>query len=193
MPKCTPSRNWITDAEQGFRLVETGLPLDAGTSSFPSTSSHFTQKLPEMTYCLVWSRGKQAQIIRLHCTCRAIRASLWNGKSTSGGGKACRSALYGEGQAWGGNSHYREYVETRWILGEHDATRDQHWQASYWNCWVFYIGCHLAWGVCCLEANNIQVRSLDTYTKDRHAARDNVGRYTLDTLQAMLRKPVCNT
>jgi hypothetical protein len=34
----------------------------------------------------------------LHCTCRAVCASSCSGKSTSGRGQACRSALYGGGR-----------------------------------------------------------------------------------------------
>jgi len=42
------------------------------------------------------------------------------------------------------------------------------------------------------EAHNLQVRSLDTRTKNRHAAWDDVGCYTLGNLQAMLLSPLCN-
>jgi len=99
MPVCTQLCDWIWDVERGFRLVETGLQLQAGTGSFHSSPSHSIEKLLLMTYFLVWGRGKQAWITRLHCTCRAVRASSWSGKSTSGGGQACRSALYGGGRA----------------------------------------------------------------------------------------------
>jgi len=145
-----------------------------------------------MTYFLVWGCGKYAQITRLHCTCRAIRASSWSGKSTSGGGQACQSALYGGGWAWGSRSQYRECVQTRWILGEHGAMRVWHQLPCCSYCWAFYMGCDPAGGVPCQDAQNLQVRSLDTRTKNRHAARDEIGRYTLGNLQSMLLKPVCN-
>jgi len=53
MPVCTQLHNRIWDAERGFRLVETGLQLTAGTSSFLSSPSHSIEKLPFMTYFLV--------------------------------------------------------------------------------------------------------------------------------------------
>ena len=99
MPVCTQLCDWVWDADRGFRLIETGLQLQECTSSFPSSPSHSIEKLPHMTYFLVWGRGKQAWITRLHCTCRTIRATSWSGKSTSGGGQACWSGLYGGGQA----------------------------------------------------------------------------------------------
>ena len=58
--------------------------------------------------------------------------------------------------------------------------------------WGFDIGCDPPGGVACQEGHNLQVHSLDTPTRDRHVTRDNVGRYTQGTLQAMLLKPVCN-
>jgi len=146
-----------------------------------------------MTYFFVWGRGKQARITRLHCACQAGRASSWNGKSTSGGGQACQSALYGEGRASGGGSQYREQAETRWMLGEHGATRVRHWLSWCWHRWAFYIGCDPAGGVACQEGYNFEVHSLYTRTKNRPATRDDVGCYTQANLQAMLLKPVCNT
>ena len=95
MPVCTQLHLWIWDAEGGFHLVETGLQLQAGTGSFPSSPFHSTPKLPHMTYFLVWGRGKQTRITRLHCTCRTVHASSWSGKSSSTGGQASRSPLYG--------------------------------------------------------------------------------------------------
>jgi len=145
-----------------------------------------------MTYFLVWGRGKQARITRLHCTCQAVCVSSWSGKSTSGGGQACRSALYGGGRASGGRSRYREYVETRWILGGHGATRVRHRLPWFWHRWAFYICCDPARGVAFQKGHNLQVRSLDTCTKNRHAAQDDVGRYTQGNLQSTLLKPVCN-
>jgi len=53
MPVCTQLRNLIWDAEWGFCLVETGLQLQAGTGSFPSSPSHSIEKLPHMAYFLV--------------------------------------------------------------------------------------------------------------------------------------------
>jgi len=106
MPGCTQLRDWIWDAEWGSRLIETGLQLQAGTGSFPSSPSYSIEKLFHMTDFLVCGCGKQAQITRLHCTCQ--------------------------------------------------------------------------------EGYNLQVRSLDTRTQNRHAAWDDVGRYTQGNLQAML-------
>jgi len=145
-----------------------------------------------MTYFLVSGRGKQAWITRLHCMCQAVRASSWSGKSTSGGGQACRSALNERGWASGGCARYREYVETCWILGGQGPTRFRHRLPWCSHRWVFYIGCDPAGGVACQKGHNIQVRSLDSHTKNRHAARDDVGRSTKGNLQAMLLKPVSN-
>jgi hypothetical protein len=47
-------------------------------------------------------------------------------------------------------------------------------------------------GVACQNAQNLEVRSFDSRAKNRHAARDDVDRYTRDTLQAMLPLPVWN-
>jgi hypothetical protein len=46
-------RDGIWDAERGFRLVETRLQLQAGTSSLPSSPSHSIEKLPHMTNFVV--------------------------------------------------------------------------------------------------------------------------------------------
>jgi len=189
---CTRLRDWIWDTEQGFRLVQTGLQLQAGTSSFIPSPSHSIEEFPQMTYFEVWGHGKQARITRLHCTCPAVRASSCSGESTSGGGQACRSALYGGGRAWGGRTRYREYVETRWILRGHGAMRVRHRLPWCWHRWAFYIGCDPAGGLPCQKGHNLQVRSLDTRTRNRHAARDDVGLYTQGNLQATLLKPVCN-
>jgi len=193
MPGCTQLRNWIWDAERGFLLVETGLQVQAGTDSFPSSPSHSIEKLPHMTYFLVWGRGKQARITRLHFTCRAIHASSWSGKSTSGGGEACQSALYGGGRAERSPSQYRECVETCWILCQHGTTRVWLRLPWCWHSWAFSIGCDPARGVACQDAHNLQVCALHTRTRNRHAARADAGRYTQGNLQAMLLKPVCNT
>jgi hypothetical protein len=64
-----------------------------------SSPYHSIEKLPQRSYFLVWGRGKQALIVRLHCTGRAVCKSSGNRKSTSGGGEECRSALYVEGHA----------------------------------------------------------------------------------------------
>ena len=61
-----------------------------------------------------------------------------------------------------------------------------------WHRWAFYIGCDPTRGVACQKRYFLQVRSLDTRTKNRNAARDDAGRYTQGNLQAMLLKPVCN-
>jgi len=184
---CTQLRDWIWDSERGFCIVETGLQLQAGPGSFPWSPFHSIEKLAHMTCFLVWGCGKQALITRLHCTCRAIRASSWSRESTSGGGQACQCALYG-----GGRSQYREYVETHWILGEYGTMKVRHRLPWCWHGWVFYIGCDLTVGVAYQEGHNHQVHSLDTCTKHRHAARDDVGRYTPGNLQAMLLNLVCN-
>ena len=141
----------------------------------------------------MWGRGKEAWITILHCTCQAVCTSSCSGKSTCGSDQACRFALNGGGWAWRGRSRYREYVETLWILGEHGATRVRHQLPSCWNCWVFDKGCDPAGGVTCQEGHDLQVRSLDTHTKHRHATRDDVGCYTQGNLHTMLLKPVCDT
>jgi len=140
----------------------------------------------------VWGGGKQARITRLHCTCRAVCASSWSGKCTSAGDQACQSALYGTGRASGARSGYREFVETRWILGEHGATTVQHRLPWCWHRWVFDIGCDPAGGGACQEGHNLQVRSSDTRTNNRHVARDDLGRSTQGNLRAMLLKQVSN-
>jgi len=155
IPVCTQLPNWIWDAEESFHLIETGLQLQADTGSFSSSASHSTEKLPHRTYFLVWGHGEQARIMRLHYTYRAIHASSWSGKSTSGGGQAGQSALYGGGWASGGSSWYREYVETRWILGGHGATRVRHQLPWCWHHWEFCIGCDSAGGVACQEGHNL--------------------------------------
>jgi hypothetical protein len=53
IPVCTELRNWILDAEQEFRLVETGLQLQASTGSFRSSPCHSIEKLLLMTNFLV--------------------------------------------------------------------------------------------------------------------------------------------
>ena len=61
-----------------------------------------------------------------------------------------------------------------------------------WHRWTFFIGGHPATGVAHQEGLNLQVRSLDIRTENRHATPDDGGRYTLGNLQAMLLKPFCN-
>ena len=53
MPVFTQLGNWIWDAEQGFRLIETGSQLQPGSHSFPPCPSHSIEKLPHMTDFLV--------------------------------------------------------------------------------------------------------------------------------------------
>jgi len=55
-------------------------------------------------------------------------------------------------------------------------------QYRFWSCR----------GFACQEGHNLQVRSLDTRTKNRYAAQDDVYRNTQGNLQTMLVKPVCN-
>jgi len=78
------------------------------------------------------------------------------------------------------------------MLSGHGATRVRHWLPVCWHRWAFDIGCDPTGGVACQEGHNPQVRSLDSRTKNRHATRDDVGRYTQGNLQVMLLKPVCN-
>jgi len=191
MPVFTQLCDCMWDPERCFRLVETGLQLQASTGSFFSSPSHSIEKLPHIIYFLVSGRDEQARITRVHYTCHAIRASSWSGKSTSGGGQACRYALYGEGRASGGCSWHMVYVKTLWILGGHGTTRVRHRLRWCWHRWTLYIGCDPTGGVACQQGHNLQVRSLDNRTKNRHAARDQVGCYTQGNLQAMLLKPVC--
>jgi hypothetical protein len=70
--------------------------------------------------------------------------------------------------------------------------RVQHWLPWCWHLRAFYICCEPARGIACQAAHNLQVRSLDTQTKNRHDTCDHGGRYTLGNLQAMSQKPVCN-
>ena len=53
------------------------------------------------------------------------------------------------------------------------------------------MSCGPARGVACQERHNLQVCSVDTCTKNRHAARDDVGRYTPNNLPAMLQNVAC--
>ena len=145
----------------------------------------------------MWGRCKHARVIRLHCTCRIIRASSRIGISTSTAGEAYWYALNGGSRALGGQpsgdrTRYREHVETRWILGEPGVTRGQHGLPECSYRWAFYIGCDPTGGVACQEGHNLQDFSLDSDTNNRHAARDDIGCYTVGKLQAMLVKPVCN-
>jgi len=192
MPVCTQLHNWIWDAERGFHLVEIGLQLQAGTGSFPSSPSHSIEKLPHMMNLLVWGRGKEAWITRLHRACRAVRVSWWSGKSTSAGGQACRSALYRGGWGSGDCSRYREYIEECSITGGDGTTRVWHRVPWCWHRRAFYIGCDPAGGDACKKGHNLQVRCLDIHTRNRHATRDDVGCYTQGNMQAMLVKPVSN-
>ena len=50
MPVFTQLRDCMWDAERGFRLVETGLQLQASSGLFFSSPSHSIEKLPHMTY-----------------------------------------------------------------------------------------------------------------------------------------------
>jgi len=145
-----------------------------------------------MTYFLVRSHGKQEQITRLHCTCQGIHTSPWSGKSTSGGGQTCQSTLNRGGRSSGGCSPFRESVETHWLVSICGRTRVQHQLLSCWHRWVFDIACYLAGGDAWQEEHDLQVRLLDTCTKERHAAQDDVGRYTQGNLQATLLNQVCN-
>jgi len=129
---------------------------------------------------------------RLHCTCWAIRASSWSGKSTSGRAQACQSVLYGGDRTLGGCSQYREYVEKPSILSGHGAMRGWHRLPWCLHHWEFYIGCDPAGGVSCQEGPDLQARSLDTHTKNSHHTWDDVGCDNLGNLQVRLLKPVCN-
>jgi len=126
MPPYTQLWDSIWDTEQSIGLVEPGLQLWAFTGSFLSSPSHSIEKLPHMTFFLVWGCGKQAQTTRLHFTCQAVCESSGGGKSRSRGSRVSQSASNGGDRASGGHSWYGEYVEPRWILGEHGMTRVQH-------------------------------------------------------------------
>jgi len=192
MPMCTRLGDWIWNTEQGFHLVESGLHLYPGTGSFSSFPSDSIEKHPHMTYCLMWGRGKQARITRSHSTCWAVCVSSWSAKSTSGGGEACQSELNGGGRASGGRSRHEQYVKTHWIVGEHGVARVRHLLPWCRHCGAFYIGCDPAGGVASQEGHNLQVRSLDSRTNNRHVAWDDVGCNTQGNLRAMLLKPVSN-
>jgi len=189
---CTQLRDWKWDAERGFHLAETGLQLQAGTSTFPSSPSVCIEKLPLMTYFLVWGCGKQEQISTLHCTGWAVCTSSGRGKSTSGGGQECRAAVDVGGWASGDRSRYREYVKTRWIRIDLGAKLVCHRLSWCWHRWVFYICGDPARGVACQKGHNVQVCSLDTRAKNRHTAWDDIGLYTHGTVQTIVPKLVCN-
>jgi hypothetical protein len=53
MPVSTHLRGGIWEAGRGFRLVGTGLQLQADTSSFHSSPSHLIEKIPLRTDFLV--------------------------------------------------------------------------------------------------------------------------------------------
>jgi hypothetical protein len=111
--------------------------------------------------------------------------------------EACWSVLYGWGRAEQGNSRYREYNESRWILGKHGVRRVQHWLPWSFHRWGFHISCDSTGGVACHEGHILQTSSLHTCTKNRHAARDHVGHNSvpnsLCNLQAMPLKRDRNT
>jgi hypothetical protein len=63
-------------------------------------------------------------------------------------------------------------------------------------CWhrrAFYLSSEPTGAIHCQDTHNLKVRSLDTLNRYRHAARDDLGRYTLGNLQSMLLDPVYNT
>jgi len=192
MPMCSQLLDWIWDAEQALGLVDSGLPLQAGTGSFPSSPSHSIDILTHMTYCLAWVHGKQARTTRLHCTCDPVCASSWSGKSTSRGGQACQSALYGEGRATAGRSRSRKHVITSWILGQHGGTTVAHRLPSWWHRWAFYIDCAHPGCVNCQKGNTPEVHSLDTHNKMRYATPYDGDHYSQGYLQVMLVKPISN-
>jgi len=193
MPTCTQMCDCIWRTQRGFCLVETGLQLQAGTSSFLSSPSHSIEKLPHMTDFMVWGRGKQARRSRWHCPDPAVCESACGGWFTSGAGEACRLALYGGVQVSGGCSRYREYVETLRNLGQHGGTRVWHRLPWCWHLWAYHIGCYPAAGVASQEGHNLQVLVLDTRTRGRYAARDDMHCYNQSNLQPMLLNQVCNT
>ena len=54
------------------------------------------------------------------------------------------------------------------------------------------MGCDPTGRVACQKEQNLQVSSLDTSNKNRHAAQEGIGCYTQDIVHVMLLKPVCN-
>jgi len=150
-------------------------------------------KLPHITYFLMRGPGKQRRITRLHYTSQGVHASSWSGKSSSGGGQACRSALHGGGRASADRTWYREHVGTPCVLGDHGVTRVRHQLPCCSNRWAFYIDCDPRQGVASQKGHNLQVRSSDHRTKNRYAAWDDQGHYIKGHLQAMLLNAVCNT
>jgi len=164
LPVCTQSRDWIWDSEQGFCHIESGLQLHPGSGSFPTSPFHSIEKLPHMTYFLVWDHVKLAQITRSRCTHPAVRASSLSGKSICGGAQACWSRLYTGGLASGSRWQYKGNVKTRWILSEHSARTV--WQQLPWfpDRWAFYIGYDPAGGDDCQERHDLQVRSFDIHS-----------------------------
>ena len=102
-------------------------------------------------------------------------------------------ALWGGARASGRRARYREYLETDSIISEHGATWVRHLPPWCWHRWAFNVGRNPTRGVPCQDAHNLQVRSLDTRTKNRHVAQNDVGRYTHSNLHAIQRNPVCNS
>jgi hypothetical protein len=62
----------------------------------------------------------------------------------------------------------------------------------FWHRWVLYIGYDPAGGVFCQEVCNLPAHSLDTPTKQKLAARNDAGGYTLGNMELMLLKLVNN-
>jgi len=183
---CTAGHGSKGNTEHGWHLVETGLQLQSGTGSVHSSPSHSIEKLLHMTYFLGWGIGKQAWITRVHCTFQDICTSWCSEKSPSRGGQVCQCVGYAGSGASGSRSWYREYVIIHCTLGEHGVTRVWHRLPWCLHCWVVYICFDSAGAVVCQEGQNLQVYSLDAGTKNRHAARDDIGCYTQGRLQAML-------
>jgi len=156
-----PRRAWATSPSRSWLISFISFPFYTETSS--------------CTYFLVWGRGEQALITRLHCTCRAICAPSWGGQSTSGGSRRCWSELCGGGRAAGGRTQYSENVEIGWICGKYGTMKVWHRPPWCRDCWAFSTGFDPTGGVACHEGHNLQVGSLDTCSKYRHAARDDLG------------------
>ena len=173
-----PLRDWVT-APSRYRLI-----------SFISFLFHWESSTTGYLFGVrLWYAGTDNEIALYMLSHLGVFCC---GKSTSGGGQACQSALQGGVRALGGRSRYREHHKTQSILSEEGWTRVRH--RLPWCCHrcASYIGCDATGGVACEEQQNLQVCSWDTRTKNRHATPNAVGHYTLGNLQAMLLKPDCN-
>jgi len=83
-------------------------------------------------------------------------------------------------------------VTTRLILPQHCATRVRHRLPWCWHHWAVIIGSNPTRGIACQDGIYLQVRPLDTRTRNRHTTGDDLGHYNLGNPQAVPLKFVSN-